>query len=199
MRLGGPGYVAIMLRERIAELASDFASEVIAALKAAPLAELTALTKKPLPPGYDLSARAAESPSEDEELTTVETTTTPAQQELFEESAPKTKGRKAGGKTKDAGGKSQGAKGKTAKPVAPVPARLDPKRINAALEFFEMRGSKGATAVQVDEHLKSSGFEGEIDVVAPLLERGEIRDAGIRRATGKGTAAVFVRSESTAS
>lgn len=197
MRLGGPGYVAIMLRERIAELASDFASEVIAALKAAPLAELTALTKKPLPPGYDLAARVAESPSEDEEPTTVETTTAPAQQELFE-AASKGKGRKAGGKAKDVGGKSQGAKAKAAK-SAPAPARLDPRRINAALEFFEMRGSKGATAVQVDEHLKASGFEGDLDVVAPLLERGEIRDAGIRRATGKGTAAVFVRSEATAS
>ncbi|WP_146653936.1 hypothetical protein [Labilithrix luteola] len=187
-----------MLRERIAELASDFASEVIAALKAAPLAELTALTKKPLPPGYDVAGRAPSPPSSTEEEATG-TESESVQQELFNEAAaPKTRGRKAGGKTKGAGGKSQGAKAKAAK-AAPAPARLDQKRITAALDFFEMRGSKGATAVQVDEHLKASGFEGDVDVVTALVERGDVRDAGIRRATGKGTAAVFVRSDMAAS
>ena len=72
---------------------------------------------------------------------------------------------------------------------------LDRQAVSAALDFFVDRGRKGATGVQVLEHLRISGFvSGTADILSDLAARGAIRDAGIRRATGKGTAPVYVDS-----
>ena len=74
-------------------------------------------------------------------------------------------------------------------------APLDGNAVKAALEFFQDRGLKGATDVQVQEHLRVRGFvSATADVLSELAARGAIRDAGIRRATGKGTAPVYVGS-----
>ena len=72
---------------------------------------------------------------------------------------------------------------------------LDRQAVSAALDFFVDRGRKGATGVQVLEHLRISGFvSGTAEVLSDLAASGAIRDAGIRRATGKGTAPVYVDS-----
>jgi hypothetical protein len=102
-------------------------------------------------------------------------------------------------------------------PRAPRPARSAPPRKStlkkpAAVEvssgppasivvdeverFFDQRGQKGATASQVDEHLRAGGFPhvdgASQEVIGLLVERGAIRDAGFRRTTGSGTAPVYV-------
>ena len=67
--------------------------------------------------------------------------------------------------------------------------------ISAALAFFVERGTRGATAQQLGDHLARHGLAGSTDVVTSLAEAGGIRDAGFRRAAGRNaTAAVFVAS-----
>jgi hypothetical protein len=66
---------------------------------------------------------------------------------------------------------------------------------SAALAFFVERGTRGATAQQLGDHLAELGLAGSTDVVSTLAESGGIRDAGFRRAAGKNaTAPVFVAS-----
>lgn len=85
---------------------------------------------------------------------------------------------------------------RTRAPKAPSPpARPDPVLLDAAAAFLTERGRKGATAPQLQEHLKARGFEqsaGMTDLVSILAERGVIRDAGFRRTTGNGTASVYL-------
>lgn len=65
----------------------------------------------------------------------------------------------------------------------------------AALAFFVERGTRGATAQQLGDHLAQLGLAGSTDVVTTLAETGGIRDAGFRRAAGKNaTAPVFIAS-----
>lgn len=96
------------------------------------------------------------------------------------------------------------------KPRRPKREKMPPKPRSAAVSrapetaivvdeigrFFEQRGRKGATASQVDEHLRASGFvgvDGAVrEVIGLLVEQGSIRDAGFRRTTGTGTAPVYV-------
>jgi hypothetical protein len=66
---------------------------------------------------------------------------------------------------------------------------------SAALAFFVERGTRGATAQQLGDHLAQLGLAGSTDVVTSLAETGGIRDAGFRRAAGKNaTAPVFIAS-----
>ena len=79
--------------------------------------------------------------------------------------------------------------------AAPLP--LDAMAVDAAERFFAERGTRGATEPQLFEALAAQGFavpdEGA-RMIATLVERALIRDAGFRRTTGKGTAPVYVRS-----
>jgi hypothetical protein len=138
-----------MLRQKLARLSSDFASQVFSALRAASLEELSAFAKP--------------SPKQ------------PAASKPAATKQPKARAPRAAKKV-----------------VAPAPAAVPDRTLTrAALEFFSARGSRGATVAQVQEHLQGEDAK---DVVSSLAERGVIRDAGIRRATGKGTAPVFVLS-----
>jgi hypothetical protein len=78
---------------------------------------------------------------------------------------------------------------KKKEPTAPVAKKVDDDLMRVALAFFAERGAKGATVAQLEEHAGSAGGS---EVVAALTQRGALRDTGMRRATGKGTAAVFV-------
>jgi hypothetical protein len=71
----------------------------------------------------------------------------------------------------------------------------DEAAMRVVADFFGERGSKGATVAQVAEHVSA---ERAPAIVAALAARGTIRDTGMRRATGKGTAAVFVLSRAPA-
>jgi hypothetical protein len=109
------------------------------------------------------------------------------------------RGKTGGAKTKTKATKARAeprAKATKAAKVGPsaLPSRKSvppsAEAASAALEFFAARGARGATASQVLAHLRSNGIDE--DVVQSLVARGVIRDAGIRRATGKGTSAVYV-------
>jgi hypothetical protein len=134
-----------MLRQKLARLSSEFATQVFLALRAASLEDLTALAR-------------------------------PMAAQPFVATVPRI-------------AKPRVAKNTTAR-VAPTPDR---ELTRAAVDFFAARGAKGATAVQLQDHLQA---EGASDVFTSLAARGVIRDAGIRRATGKGTAPVYVLSVS---
>jgi hypothetical protein len=148
-----------MLRQKLARLSSDFASQVFSALRAASLEELSAFAKPSARPPVRKPASAA--------LASTKAASTNARAR-----APR-------------------AAEKVVAQVRAVAAEPDRKLTRAALDFFTARGSRGATVAQVQEHLQA---EGANEVVSSLAERGVIRDAGIRRATGKGTAPVFVLS-----
>lgn len=78
------------------------------------------------------------------------------------------------------------------KAAEPTPAAPPDRELTrAAVEFFAERGTRGATASQLQEHLQAGSA---VAVITALAARGIVRDAGIRRATGKGTAPVFVLS-----
>lgn len=63
----------------------------------------------------------------------------------------------------------------------------------AVLRVLESRGSKGATAAQLDAELALQGFAPVADVMSPLLESGEVRDTGFRRASGgNATSPVYI-------
>jgi len=75
-------------------------------------------------------------------------------------------------------------------PVEPA----DPQQVQAALEYFDERGGRGSTSHHLEAHLASLGFANARGLVEELASRGEIRDAGFRRAIAAGkTGAVFVR------
>jgi hypothetical protein len=139
-----------MLSDTLSRLASDFASQVFAALRSASLDELTELA------GRSVVEKSPAAPKRQATL------------------------------------KKRVERRTAVKTIAAAPkAALDGKLTSAALEFFAERGSKGATAAQLSEHLQSADGA---EVVSNLASNGFIRDAGIRRATGKGTAAVYVLS-----
>jgi hypothetical protein len=70
----------------------------------------------------------------------------------------------------------------------------DPQQVQAALDYFAERGGRGSTAHHLEAHLVSLGFAPALGLVEELTSRGEIRDAGFRRAIAAGkTGAVFVR------
>lgn len=141
------------LRETIDRLVSEFATDIMAALREVPIGELTSAV------GFTTDTQGAP-----------RSTRRPP--------SPRSKG--------DIPPKND----------ATSPAPPDPRIAEVAAVFFEARGSKGATVVQLHEHLKDRSFapspEAVADVVSTLAQRGVIRDAGFRRTTGSGTAPVFV-------
>ena len=149
--------------QKITALTAAFVAEVVCALRAVPIQELAALSGRPF------TAQAGSAPGS-------------------RESPARPPARPVRAKAASARPKAS-ADPETARAAAPP----DPHAVQAALDFFVNRGARGATGVQVLEHLRTNGFEdGGADVMTELAARGAIRDAGIRRATGKGTAPVFV-------
>lgn len=171
LRAAIPEYVdESMLRQKLARLSSEFASQVFAALRAAPIEELAALAK-PSAAKPSASHPAAKRPS---------ATRPVAVREAAPAAAPRARATRTPRATKKAA--------EPARAAAP-----DRELTRAAVDFFTERGSRGATVAQVQDHLQADSAN---DIVSSLAERGVIRDAGIRRATGKGTAPVYVLSAS---
>jgi hypothetical protein len=151
-------YLATMLQQKIARLASDFASQLIGVLTAAPLEELAELDRP--------SARSAP----------------PAVRKIAKPMA-----------TKPVAAKKVRATKKSAITATTAPVGPSHEVKAAALAFVAERGSKGATAHQVDAYLTELGLPSAVDVVGVLSKAGAIRDAGFRRAAGKNaTAPVYV-------
>ncbi|MBN9161863.1 MAG: hypothetical protein BGO98_23505 [Myxococcales bacterium 68-20] len=83
-----------------------------------------------------------------------------------------------------------------APPKAPPVVRDHSAAMSVAQRFFEERGQRGATAPQLHEVLEAGGLaqtSDAADVISLLVARGVVGDAGFRRTTGSGTAAVYVR------
>jgi type IV secretory pathway VirB10-like protein len=166
-----------MLRQKLARLSSDFASQVFVALRAASLEELAALAK-PSAAKPSAAKPSAAQPSASKAPAKKPTAAAPIAAKEGAPIAPKAPVTRAPRAPK-----------KSAEPVRV--AAPDRELTRAAVDFFTERGSRGATVAQVQERLQADGAN---DIVSSLAERGVIRDAGIRRATGKGTAPVYVLS-----
>lgn len=148
------------LRETLDRLTSDFARQVIAALRNASLDELAARApaaaavarpRRGATPGHRARVAVARSPR------------TPRV------AAP-------------------------AAPAAPLPQSVTtPEMRSAALDVLEQRGSKGATATQLEAELSLQGFPVTADLVPSLVASGLVKDSGFRRASGgNATSPVYV-------
>ncbi len=167
------------LQEKLAALVSSFADDVIAALRRAPLDEVMALT------GNRSRLEAAPEPARTKQRRAPSAAPRP------KEAAARPKEAAAHPKEAAARPKERAARPKEA--AAPV-VDISPL-IGAAERVFAERGSRGATALQLQDALAAEGLspaEAAGDVIRLLVEREIIRDAGFRRTTGQGTAPVFV-------
>ena len=152
-----------MLQQKIARLASDFASQLIGVLTAGPLEELVQFTRP-----------VASRPLAEKKAVTPTSKTAPRK------SAPKKAALKL--PAQSAGPDLPNAQALRWREVT-----------TAALEFFAERGTRGATAHQLGVHLTELGLASSADVVGALAKSGAVRDAGFRRAAGKNaTAPVYV-------
>jgi hypothetical protein len=152
-----------MLQQKIARLAEDFAAQLVGMFTTVPLDDLVDDLASPRAPATKVAARSTVTRSK-------KTSAAPkrAPKSVPVESAPH----------------------RAPEPEASSPS---PEMIATALAFFAERGSRGATAHQLGEHLAALGFARSADVTSVLAQSGSIRDAGFRRAAGKNaTAPVFV-------
>lgn len=68
-----------------------------------------------------------------------------------------------------------------------------PETRSAALRVLEHRGSRGATASQLEAELSLQGFATASDLMQSLVESGLVKDSGFRRASGgNATSPVYV-------
>ncbi|MCL2778329.1 MAG: hypothetical protein FWD73_10020 [Polyangiaceae bacterium] len=196
-----------MLREKLSRLVSEFTSQVFAALKRASLEELTELAQSSRDAARESYANRHVAPRVTQEAPL---TMRPHPTKRAGVGAAKQGAQWAAGKAMPAATANRSAK-KMAfaadsteavaveAPVEPQsePQPLepaDPQQVQAALEHFAERGGRGSTAHHLEAHLASLGFAPARGLVEELVSRGEIRDAGFRRAIAAGkTGAVFVR------
>jgi hypothetical protein len=155
---------ATMIQQKIARLAEDFAARLVGMFTAMPLDELVDECASRGERGVPVAARAR---------------------------VTRATSKKASASRSAAPGRSPGRNSETA--PEPEDASPSPEILATALAFVSERGSRGATAHQVGEHLAALGIAGPTDVASVLARSGSIRDAGFRRAAGKNaTAPVFV-------
>ncbi len=160
-----------MIQQKIARLAEDFAAQLVGMFTAMPLDDLV-----------DECASRGEGPK----------SVVPA--------VRVTRAARASASAKQASASKRAPDERTPASraeMAPEPEEALPSSeiLAAALAFVSERGSRGATAHQVGEHLTALGIAGagSTDVASFLARSGSIRDAGFRRAAGKNaTAPVFV-------
>ncbi len=188
-----------MLQHTLDQLASDFASRLIGALRAAPLDELLELMR---PPVRALApADAKDAPRQPPRASHAPPPATPATATATAGAAKPARApaparvvtRSSRAPAPSAKPAPSGKPEPSAKPEPPPAAVPDAELTAAALAYFAERGSRGATAQQVAAHLAERGLTTTADVVGALVTAGAIRDAGFRRAAGRNaTAAVFV-------
>lgn len=157
-----------MLQQKIARLAEDFAAQLVGMFTTMPLDDLVDDLASPRARATTVAARSTVTRSK-------KTSAAPkrAPKSVPVRSAP----------LESAPNRAPG----------PEPSSPSPEMIATALAFFAERGSRGATAHQLGEHLAALGFAGSAEVASILARSGSIRDAGFRRAAGKNaTAPVFV-------
>ena len=181
------------LQEKLAALVSSFADDVIAALRRAPLDEVMALT------GNRSRLEAAPEPARTKQRRAPSAAPRPKEAAARPKEAaarPKeaaARPKEAAAHPKEAAARPKERAARPKEAAAPV-VDISPL-IGAAERVFAERGSRGATALQLQDALAAEGLspaEAAGDVIRLLVEREIIRDAGFRRTTGQGTAPVFV-------
>jgi hypothetical protein len=157
-----------MIQQKIAGLAEDFAAQLVGMFTAMPLDDLVDECASRGEGARPVAARARVTRASSKK--TSASKTAPAERTPARRPAPRMD-------------------------PAPEPEDASPSSeiLATALAFVIERGSRGATAHQVGEHLAALGIAGTTDVASVLARSGSIRDAGFRRAAGKNaTAPVFV-------